>query len=121
MQSQKAIIQGKYSKLSTNPDLSSKQSDTMMASLSELENLAKNANIRIIDIRPQTNLEASSLMREVTIDLKADGEFEGYLKFIYDLENSLSLLRIKRLQLSSKPNSQFLEASFSISRISNLE
>lgn len=112
--SQKDYIQAKFSKFSTTFRISGEKQDTLVSALSELENLAKNANIRIIDVRPQTS-RGLDLYKEVLIDLRAEGTMEGYLNFIYNLENSLSLLKIKRFQLTAKPNTPTLEGSFSIS------
>lgn len=111
--SQKDYIQGKYNKFSSTLSV---QKDTLTSALSEVENLAQDANIRIIDIRPQTS-RGSGSYQEMLIDLRTEGAMEGYLKFIYNLENSLSLLRIKRFQLSAKPNTAALEGSLSISKI----
>lgn len=91
--------------------------DPLVSSLSELESLTKNANIRIIDLRPQ-NTRNLNAYKEIIIDLRTEGAMESYLKFIYDLEHSLSLLRIKKLELNVKPNSQILEGKFSISQLS---
>jgi Tfp pilus assembly protein PilO len=118
--SQKEYIQSEYNKFSSNYKASNQQEGTLGSALSELENLAKNANIRIVDIRPEATKNLA-LYKEILIDLRTEGTMEGYLKFIYDLENSLSLLRIKRLRLSSKLNSQALEGSFSISQLSPKE
>ncbi len=115
--SQKDYIQGKYNKLSSTLKVSAEEPDSLVAVLTELESLARNANIRIIDIRPQAP-RGSDLHKELTIDLRAEGAMTGYLNFIYNLENSLSLLRIRKFQLTAKANSAVLEGSFSISRIS---
>lgn len=118
--SQKKYIQEKYSKFSEPLRASSLKEETPVNILSELENLAQTSNIRIIDIRPQTQRSAA-LYSEVIIDLRAEGTMEGFLKFIYNLENSLSLLRIKRMQINAKINTSTLEGSFSISKPSVLE
>ncbi len=117
--SQKDYIQSKYSKFSSTLQVSGEQPDSLVSILAELESIAQKANIRIIDIRPQAS-RGSGLYQELIIDLRAEGAMEGYLSFIYNLENSLSLLRIKRFQLTVKPNAAVLEGSFSISRISPL-
>ena len=113
---QKDQIQNKYGKLSS-PLKESGQQDSLVGALADLESLAQNANIRIIDIRPQTpkNLD---LYQELVIELRAEGTIEGFLNFVYNLEAPLSLLKIKRFRLAAKPNSSILEGSFSISRIS---
>lgn len=117
--SQKEAIQGKYSKFSSAPGGLGQEQDALVSALSELENLAKNSGVKIIDLRPQQPAGGRDLYREILIDLRTEGEMAGYLKFIYELENSLSLLRIKKFQLSAKPNSTILEGSFSISQLSD--
>lgn len=84
--------------------------------LAELEQLAKSAGVRIIDMRPE-NAEGSASYKEAIIDLRTEGAMSAYFKFIYDIENSLSLLRIKRMQLNTRPNNPALEGSFSISQL----
>lgn len=109
--SRKDYIQDKYKKLTSGLNISAENKGTLVTALSVLENLAKDANIHIIDIRPQAAL----------VDLRTEGSMEGYLKFLYNLENSLSLLRIKKFQLNAKPNSPVLEGVFSISQLSLTE
>lgn len=113
--SQKDYIQNKYSNLIAGVDLSAKGQDRLISVLSELENLAKTANIRIIDLRPEGG-RGTGLSKEINIDLRTEGVIEDYLKFIYDIENSLALLRIKRFQLNAKPNTPLLEGVFFISQ-----
>jgi hypothetical protein len=115
--SKKDEIDNKYKKFSTQIKESATEAGTLVNALSELENLAKDSNIRILDIRPQLTKNLN-LYKETLIDVRTEGTMDGYLKFIYNLENSLSLLRIRKFQLNAKPNSPALEGSFSISRLS---
>jgi hypothetical protein len=115
--SQEKEIQDKYNRFASEQNLAAQAPEAMVSSLSVLETLAKEANIRIIDIRPQTP-RGSGLHKEITIDLRTEGAIGGYLSFLYSIENSLMLLDIKRFQLNAKTNSQLLEGSFSISQIS---
>ncbi len=119
--SQKEAIQNRYNRVALSPDLSMPQGDVFVATLSELEKMAQDAGVRIVDIRPQDVSKGGGLYKEIAVDLRAEGDIEGYFKFIYNLENSLSLLRVRRFQLSSKANSKSLEGSFSISSISTTE
>lgn len=118
--SQKDSIQSKYSKLSADFKVSTRQEGALVTTLSELENIAKNANIRIIDIRPQAP-KSSDLYKEVIIELRTEGTMESYLDFIYTMENSLLLLRIKKIQLNAKSNTPTLEGIFSISQIVQID
>ncbi len=109
-------IKNRYSKFNLNLPVSGEQEDRLVNVLSELEKTAQNAAIQIIDMRPQTSEEPGKY-KEIIVDLKAEATMEGYTKFIYDIENSQLLLRIKKFQLNAKPNSQTLEGIFSISAI----
>jgi len=115
-----ALIKDKYDQFASQQHFSPETKDAAVSSLSVLEALAKNANIRIIDIRPQAP-SGMGLYKEIIIDLRTEGAIEGYLKFLYDIENSLTLLGIKRFQLNAKPNSALLEGNFSVSRLSLTE
>lgn len=113
--SQKEYIQSKYSKLISGLNLSNEGQNRLVGIMSELENLANLAGIRIIDLRPESDRNID-LYKEIRIDLRTEGAIEDYFKFIYDIENSLSLLRIKRFQLNAKPNTSLLEGTFFISQ-----
>jgi hypothetical protein len=118
---QKDYMQGKYGSLATSASLNEKQQDILVIALSELEELSKSANIKITDIRPQSTAKSLIGYKEAIIELRAEGTIEGYLKFIYNLEHSLTLLKIRKFRLTAKPNSQALEGSFSISQLSALD
>ena len=116
--SQKELIEKKYRNKFSSIFKPQTQEDSLVSALSNLEDLAKQAKIRIIDIRPQGASTESDSYRELMIDMRAEGKIEGFLKFIYSIENSLSLLKVKKFQLTAKPNSDILEGRFSISQIS---
>lgn len=115
--SQKDELQRKYAKLPKGLGVSAKN-EGVVGILAELEAFAKEAGIRIVDLRPQPAAKSAAAgYKELAIDLRAEGDMQGYLKFIYALENSLTLLHINKFQLTSKPNSELLDSSFSISHI----
>jgi hypothetical protein len=114
--SQKDNIMNKYSRFASTVKVSG-QEDPLVAGLTELENMAKEANIRLIDIRPEAAAKTQGPYKEAIIELRAEGAEEGYLKFLYKIENSLSLLKIKKFQLSARANTQALEARFTISQL----
>lgn len=113
---QKDYIHSELNKFSSGVNFSNATNDALVSTLSELEGLAKSANIRIVDIRPKGE-PATASRKEVIIDIRAEGDIEGYSKFMYNIENSLYLLRIKRFQLNAKLDSPFLEGIFSISKV----
>ena len=78
--------------------------------------MARESGIRILDIRPQL-LKKDSSIKETGIELKAAANMEGFIRFIYKVERSLTLFKIKKIQLTTKPGSPMLEGSFSIARL----
>lgn len=116
----KEHLNDKYGSLAADLNLSVAGKDILLAALSELEVLAKDANIRIIDLRPE-NPKARDLYQEIIIALRTQGAMEDLLKFIYLLRQSASALMIKKLQLNAQPNSALLEGEFCLSQVSNLE
>lgn len=89
--------------------------DTTVAVLAELEYLSQKAAIKILDIRPQSITRASGT-REVSFDLRAEGEIDSYVKFIYEIENSVFLLKLKKIMLRAKPDSSSIEGTFTITQ-----
>jgi len=113
--SQKEYIQKRYADISApGADLGA---DASVNALAEIEKIAKDSDVLLIDLRPQTAKTPVS-QKEFLIDLRTEGTMEGYLKFIYNIENSLSLLKINTFQINVKPNSQALEGNFSITQLS---
>lgn len=115
--SQKNSILEKYNKYSTGDGVINAGKDPIVKVLQDLEKLASEANIRIVDIRPQTATGSFNLYKEVIVEVRTEGAMDGYLRFIYDIEHSISLLRIKKFQLSAKPSTSAIEGFFSISQI----
>ena len=87
--------------------------DASVEVLSRLENFARSANIRIVDVRPQTVAGGPST-GEIAVELKVEGSLDGYAGFIHNIENPLSLLSIKTIQLRAKPASRTLEGTLLI-------
>lgn len=115
---QKEYIEEKYGEFAPGVSLSEESREARVSVLSELETLSEISNIRIIDLRPEA-YRSQAAHAGIDIDLRTEGAMEEYLKFIYDIESSPFLLRIKRLQLNTRPNSPLLEGVFSISQLSS--
>jgi hypothetical protein len=114
--SQKQSLQTKYNYLNAEKPASGIKENSTLRTLSEIENMANTAQIRILDIRPQLRKSEGSY-DEILVELRTEGSLSDYITFIYNLENSLLLLRIKRFQFNSRSNSALLEANFSISKL----
>jgi len=106
-----------YKKYLLPEDNSADIQDTFLGTLRELEKLARTSSIAILDIRPDQKKRGKGSLGESTIKLKTEATLKNYLTFIYKMENTPSLLKINKLQLSSKTNSDFLDGRFTIGQI----
>lgn len=113
---QKENIRKEYNKFFGESGGNPLNPDDSAQGLSNLDGLAKKSNIRIVDMRSQAAPKKSASYKEIIIDLKTEGQMEGYLKFLYEMETSASLLKIKKFQLIAKSRGRLLEGSFSISQ-----
>jgi len=115
--SKKESIREIYEKFCADAKTMEQGEPTSANVLSELENLAQVSGIKIIDIRPQPSAKSGELYQELQIDFRTEGTMPDYVKFIYNLEISPLLLRVKGFQLSAKNNATALEGSFSVSQL----
>ncbi|MEK6732944.1 MAG: hypothetical protein AABY55_04890 [Candidatus Omnitrophota bacterium] len=113
LNSHKAEIESRYSGYLPYFKADALKSDPIVSILSELENLAKQANIVISDIRPETSSNNAG-RAEIVVNLRSEGKLEEYIKFAKDIEDSLFLSQIRILRLYSKNESQNLGADFVI-------
>jgi hypothetical protein len=111
----KDLIENKYAQFNQAQG-STGSSNRIITALAQLQDLAHNAGVLIVDIRPQGDYEQAPGAEEITIDLRVEGAIQGLMKFVYNLENSLSLYDIKALQINSKANSSDLEARLTVSQ-----
>jgi len=117
LENQKESLQGAYAKISATTNIMIEGEDASTSVLSQIENLAKNSNLNIVDIRPESQKNLSS-SKESYVELRTEGDMESCLKFIYSIENSLALLEVKKFQLRAKPGSYNLEGNFLIAQVS---
>lgn len=115
---QKDLINKRYEKLTGSALLAGQSSDPLVIFLTELEKAAKEANIKIIDVRPEGAPKVAHSYKEFRVNLRSEGSTEEYLRFIYSIENVLPLARVEEFQFNAKPNTPSLEGNFSISQIS---
>jgi hypothetical protein len=106
-------ISKKYQSLYAGLDLGSLQAQTLVTMLSEIERIAQVSGVKVVDVRPQGQ-QGEKVM---AVDFKAEGTMEGYFRFLYALDNSLALLRVRRVQLTARPgNAGVLEGLFTVAQ-----
>lgn len=80
-------------------DLSEEEESTNL--LSDLETIAKNDSVAIVNIKPSPTKNLA-FYKELIFDISLESSMDEILKFIYDVQSSRKLLKVKRLSLSAK-------------------
>ena len=104
----------KYSRLLTT---SGSEEEEMAAVLSEIEKTGKAAGIYMSDVKPQ-RVKDMDFYRELLVEIKFQATMQTLAQFIYNLESSHSLLKVKRLQINIKGGGDVsIEGNLQISKI----
>jgi Tfp pilus assembly protein PilO len=85
--------------------------------LGEIEGLAREANISLANMKPETPKEVDFYKR-YAVEIEAEGAMGPLTTFLYQINTSNQLLRVEKLRLDSKANGdKTLKASMLITRI----
>lgn len=112
--SEQEIVRTEYLRLSKFAKSSSVKDEDVTASLDELEHIARENSVTIASIKPQGNREFG-LSREIILDVSLEAPIKELSRFIYSLENTNRLLRVRKLTISSS-SSNVLKCSVLLSK-----
>lgn len=98
---QRDAIDTVYAKYSESIKMKGSEEEETAVILREIENIARSANVYITDIKPQ-KAKDMEFYKEYHVELEAEGNISSLTKFIYELQNSKQILKVKRLQLTPK-------------------
>lgn len=114
---EKDVITRGYKKYSQLLTTSGSEEEEMAVVLSEIEKTGKAAGIYMSDVKPQ-RVKEMDFYRELLVEIKFQATMQTLAQFIYNLENSGSLLKVKRLQINIKGGgAASIEGNLQISRI----
>lgn len=115
---EKDIIAGKFNKYAHELKVKGSNEEEMASVLSEIENIGKASGVYLSDVKPQ-KIKDMDFYKVLLVEIKFQATMPTLSKFIYDLQNSTSLLKVKRLQINIKGGeSSLLEGMLQISKIS---
>jgi len=85
--------------------------------LGEIETLARQTAINLVDMKPQTTREID-FYKQYLIEVEAEGEMKDLVNFLHQLNISSQLLRAEKLRLSlPKKDSTVIKSSMLISKV----
>jgi len=117
---QKDKIEEKFKSFSGYIERSGSDEKEVAKILGEIEALAGQSNIYLVDTKPQTPKKID-FYKEYIIEIEVEGEMTSLTKFFHQVNISSQLLRIKKLRLSSKnEEGTILKSSLVITKVLNL-
>ena len=104
----------KYASFLNSPKTEEEQ---MSYLLKEIESLANKSSVYLVDLKP-AGLKSTGSVNKYSINLNCEAQMEQIAEFMYNIENSNSLLSIDRYQISPKSKeSSVAKCSMSIGKI----
>lgn len=99
--SQRDAIAQLYDKYAENIKMKGSVEEETATILREVENIARLSNTYITDIKPQ-RVQDMEFYKEYYVELEAEGDISNIAKFIYDLQNSKQILKVRYLRLNPR-------------------
>lgn len=98
---QRDIIAQLYDKYAEDIKMKGSVEEETAVILREIENIARTSNTHITDIKP-LRVQDMEFYKEYYVELESEGSISDLAKFIYDLQNSKQILKVKYLRLNPR-------------------
>lgn len=95
------IIAQMYDKYAENIKMKGSVEEETASILREIENIARASNTYINDIKP-LKVEDREFYKEYSIEVETEGDISNLTKFIYDLQDSKQILKVRYLRLNPR-------------------
>ena len=98
---QKEQIAELYNKYAENIRMKGSVEEETAVILREIENIARSSNTYITDIKPH-KVKDMEFYKEYYVELEVEGKIANLAKFIYELQGSKQILKVRHLRLNAK-------------------
>lgn len=113
----KGSVQKDYETLIAALKMVKNPQEEMARLLSEIDKIAKDSGVNVLNIRPQ-EIEDKKFYKRLSVDLRLEGENRNIMRFVFYLESSPLLLRIDKFNLAARSSQRgFLDCELSLSRV----
>jgi Tfp pilus assembly protein PilO len=116
--SQKERVEHEVQKFSSYFNALASEEENVTVFLKELEALANKSSLSIVDMKPAGIKEDDNKVKKCVVTLSGEGQMEQIMDFMYNVENSSSLLTVERYQINPKSReTSVAQCSMTISKI----
>lgn len=110
-------LEEEYKKFPTLIEKGESEERETQNALASIETISKESGCHIANVKPRQSKKVGSY-REISFEVIAEGDIETISRFMYNLETSKALLRIKRFTITSRSEpSGALKSIFLINKI----
>jgi cell division protein FtsL len=115
-QKDRILAQGtKYGSFLGNSQITDDEQVTLL--LKELESLASKSSVYLVDMKP-SGIKESGSSKKILINLNCEAQMEQLVDFMYNIENSSSLISIEKYQITPKTKeSSVAKCSISVYKV----
>jgi len=114
---QKDQIASEFAKYVKYVERSGSDEEEVAKILGEIEVLARQAQVYLVDMKPQTPKEIE-FYKEYSVEIEAEGNMADLTVFLHQLNVSSQLLRVEKLRLNSKRQGEaVLKSSMLITKV----
>jgi len=93
------------------------EEEEMAFVLGEIEKIGKQAGVYLSDVKPQ-RIKDWEYYRQLLVEIKFEATMDTLTQFIYNIQSSPFLLKVKRLNINSKSADSVLQGIVQVSKVS---
>lgn len=102
MLAQEEEISDLYNEYAKNIKMKGSAEEETAEILKEIENIARANSTYITDIKPHGKAKEMDFYKEYYVELEVEADMPSLAKFIYDLQSSKQILKVRHLNLNAK-------------------
>ena len=115
--SQKAEVLKEYQRYADYVKKEKSDEEEIASLLNEIESIASSTRIYLVNMKPQP-IKQVDFYKSYAIEMEVEGEMELIIKFLYALQKSEQLIRVKRMRLRlPRPESNVIRAYLSLTKV----
>jgi Tfp pilus assembly protein PilO len=113
---QEAAITEEYKKFAQSIKQEQSDEETIASLLSSIEKMAKSVSVFILDMKPAV-VEKAEFYKKYAVKIEAEAKISNLTDFMYQLENSSSLLRVSEFRLTPQKKETILKINMTVTEV----
>lgn len=113
---QEVAITEEYKKFAQSIKQEQSDEETIASLLSSIEKMANSVSVFILDMKPAA-VEKAEFYKKYAVKIEAEAKISNLTDFMYQLENSSSLLRVSEFRLTPQKKETVLKINMTVTEV----